>query len=77
MSFVSTKACPTILPEQKAFLQKVFEIPFKERSWKKLVNLDTLHAYCGGPIATEEAWRLDRFSRIRKFLSFVRHDFLF
>ena len=60
-----------------AFLQKVFEIPFEGRSWKKLVNLDTLHAYCGGPIPTEEAWRLDRFLRIRKCLSFIRHDFLF
>ena len=52
---VSIKACLTILLEQKAFLDKVFKIPFEERSWKKLVNLDTLHAYCGGPTPTEEA----------------------
>ena len=30
--FISTKACPTILPVQRAFLERVFEIPFEERS---------------------------------------------
>jgi len=44
-----------ILPKKNAFLERVFEIPFEERSWKKLVNLDTLHAYCGGSVPTEEA----------------------
>ena len=55
MSFVLAKACPTILPEEKAFLERVFWIPFEERYWKKLVNLDTLYTYCGGPIPIEEA----------------------
>ena len=49
---VLTTVCPRILPEHEAFLERVFEIPFKERSWKKLVNFDTL---CGGPTPSEEA----------------------
>ena len=55
MSFVSAKTYSTILPEKRAFLERVFKIPFEETSWEKLVNLDTLYDYCGGPIPTEEA----------------------
>nr|POF23438.1 hypothetical protein CFP56_07350 [Quercus suber] len=43
---VFAKACLTILLKQEAFLERVFEIPFEERPWKKLVNLDMLHTYC-------------------------------
>ena len=46
---------PMILPEQENFLEMVLAIPFAERSWKRLVTLDTLHAFCGGPIPSEEA----------------------
>ena len=53
--FVSATVCPTILFEQEAFLERVFKIPLEERSLKKLVNMDTLHAFCGGPIPFEEA----------------------
>ena len=48
--FVSDTVRSTILPEQEGFLERIFEISFEERSWKKLVNLDTLHAFCGGPV---------------------------
>lgn len=44
-----------ILLKQEVFLERVFKIPFEERSWKKLVNLDILHAYYGGLVPTEEA----------------------
>ena len=64
-----------ILPEQEAFLDRVFEILFEERSWKKFVNFDTLHAYYGGPVPTKEAQRLDRFLRIRKCFSFIHHAY--
>ena len=73
--FVSTEAYPTILPEKEAFLNRVFEVPFEERSWKKLVNLDTLHTYCGGHVPIEEARQLDRFSRICKCFSFIRRAY--
>ena len=63
---VSAIACPTILPKQEAFLERVFDIPLEERSWKRLVNLDTLHAFCGRSIPFEEARRLDRIWRVRK-----------
>lgn len=62
-------------PKQESFLERVFEIHFEERSWKKFVNLDMLHAYCGGPVPIEEARQLDRFLRIRKCFSFIRHAY--
>lgn len=66
-----------ILPEQEAFLEWVFEIPFEDRSWRKLFNLDTLHFYRGGPVISKEAQQLDYFSRVRKyfiiFIFFSRH----
>ena len=65
--FVSAIVCLTILPEHEGFLERIFEIPFKERSWKKLVNLDRLHAFYGGPIPSEEARRLDHSSCVRKY----------
>ena len=63
---VSATICPMILPEQEVFLERVFEIPFEERSWKKLVNLDTFHNFCVGPIPSEEAKQLNRVLRVRK-----------
>lgn len=42
--------------EQEDFLQCILSIPLKERSWKKLVTLDSLPAFSGGPILTNEAW---------------------
>ncbi|KAF3963578.1 hypothetical protein CMV_012051 [Castanea mollissima] len=39
------------------------------RCWKKLVNLDTLYAYCGGRVPTKETRQLDPFSRIPMELS--------
>ena len=65
--FVSAIVCLTILPKQEAFLERVFEIPLEERPWKRLVNLDILHAFCGRPVPSEEAWRLDYISRVRKY----------
>ncbi|KAF3963144.1 hypothetical protein CMV_012442 [Castanea mollissima] len=54
--WIEAIACPTILLEQEAFLERVFEIPFEERSWKRLVNLDTLHTFYEGPVPSKEAW---------------------
>ena len=51
-SLFSTQACPQISDEQEGFIRCVLEIPFKQRKWKDLVTLDTLHAFCGGPEPT-------------------------
>ena len=56
--------------EQEDFLTRVLDIPFVWSSWKRLVTLDTLHAYCGGPIPTPEAQRLDKIARIQQYFCF-------
>ena len=55
----STQALTMINKEQRDFLGWILQIPLIERSWKKLVMLDTLHAYCGGIVPMAEARRLD------------------
>ena len=56
-----------ISEEEKDFLQRILAIPFRERSWKKLVTLNDLHAFCGGPVLMDEARRLDTQTNLRKF----------
>ena len=46
----SAKELPTATLEQEDFLRRVLDIPFTQSSWKRLVTLDTLHTYCGGPV---------------------------
>lgn len=36
-----------MISEEKDFLQCILSIPLEERSWKKLISLDSLHAFCG------------------------------
>ena len=48
-----------ISDEEFDFLQCILAIPFAERSWKKVVTLDSLHAFYGGPIPMDKARRLD------------------
>lgn len=48
-----------ISDEEFDFLQSILAITFVERSWKKVVTLDSLHAFYGGPIPTNKAKRLD------------------
>ena len=57
-----------ISEEQEDFLQCILSIPLEERGWKKLVTLDSLHTFSGGPILMNEARWLDTQSRLRKFL---------
>jgi len=45
--------------KEEDFLQHILAIPLRERNWKKLVTLDNLHAFCGSPIPTDKARRLD------------------
>ena len=56
-----------ISEKEEDFLQSILAIPLRERSWKKLVKLDSLHAFCGGPPSTDEAKRLDVQAHLRKF----------
>ena len=59
---------PSITNEQEAFIQRVLEIPFKQRKCRDLITLDTLHTYCDGPEPTPAAHRLNTYSRHRKYL---------
>ena len=44
------------------------EIPLDQRKCKDLVTLDTIHAFCGGPMPTPETCRLQAYTHRRKFL---------
>ena len=65
--FYVAKACPAITLEQVDFLERVWAIPSEQRSWKRLVPLDTLHTFCGGSKPTPKAKRLDIFSQVQKW----------
>ena len=52
----------------------------EERTWAKLVNLDTVHWYCDGPKPTAAALKYEKRTRQRKsvtsfFFLFFRFDF--
>ena len=57
----------TISEEEEDFLQCILAIPFGERSWKKLVTLNSLHAFCGGLVPMDEVGRLDTQTHLCKF----------
>ena len=68
---VSASVRPSITGEQEAFIQRVLEIPFEKHKCRDLVTLDTLHTYCGGPVPTPIARKLNSYSRHRKCLLFT------
>ena len=68
---ISTCVRPSITGEQEAFIQQVLEIPFEKRKYRDLITLDTLHAYCGDPVPTSVACRLNSYSRHHKCLLFT------
>ena len=58
---------PQVSLEQWSFLEKIFnKTKLEERTWAKLVNLDTLHWYCDGPMPTATAHRYGLQVRQRK-----------
>ena len=65
--FYVARACLVITLDQVDFLEWVWAIPSEQRSWKRLVTLDTLHAFCGGSKPTPKAKRLDIFSQVQKW----------
>ena len=48
-----------ITDEQKAFICRMPKIPFDEWKCRDLITLDELHAYCGCPVPTPVARRLN------------------
>ena len=58
-----------ILHEYEALLERVLAILFMERSWKRLVSLDTLYAFSGGPIPSMEAQWLNQVSQVCKYIN--------
>ena len=63
---IVASARPHITDEQEEFIQRVLEIPLDQRKCQNLINLDTIHLYCGGPEPSLEAWKLGEYSRRRK-----------
>ena len=66
LSFLSASVRPHISSEQEDFIRRVTEIPLDKRKCWDLITLDTLHAYYGGSEPTQEACRLNAYSRWRK-----------
>lgn len=54
--------------EEWSFLEKIFAIKLKRRTWTKLITLDTIHWYCKGPELTKVARRYDSQARRHKFV---------
>lgn len=52
--------------EQESFIRRILEIPFKQRKWKDLVILDTIHAFYGGPVLTPIARQLQAYTHRHK-----------
>ena len=60
---------PQIDIEEYNFLKKTFtKSQPKERTWAKLINLNTIHWYCDGPEPTPTAIKYKERTRQRKSL---------
>ena len=58
---------PPLSLKQFSFLERIFnKTNLEERTWTKLVTLDTLHWYCDGPEPTIAARRYDAQVRQRE-----------
>ena len=77
--FSSTYNCPSsyaawdrppVLLEQFSFLEKIFnKTKLEERTWAKLVNLNTLYWYCDEPKPTIAAHQYEAQIHQRKFIT--------
>ena len=64
---MASRDCPLVSLEQWSFLEKIFnKTKLEERTWAKLVNLDTLYWYCDGLVPTATAHRYGLQVRQRK-----------
>ena len=68
--FFAIRRRPQVDLEEFNFLEKIFaKTKQEERTWAKLVTLDTIHWYCDGPQPTPAAIRYN--ARIRQRKSIV------
>ena len=65
--FFAVQWCPQVELEEFSFLERIFaKTKSKERTWAKLVTLDTIHWYCDILEPTLEAVKYDAKIRQRK-----------
>ena len=63
----SVRWCPQVDLEEFHFLEKIFsKTKPEERTWAKLVNLNTVHWYCDGPEPSTAAIKYEERTRQRK-----------
>ena len=68
--FFAIRQRPQVELEEFSFLERIFaKTKPEERTWAKLVTLDTIHWYCDGPDPTPESIKYD--ARIRQHKSVV------
>ena len=61
---------PQVDLEEYNFLEKIFsKTKPEERTWAKLVNLNTVHWYCDGPEPTAAAIKYEERTRQRKYVT--------
>ena len=69
--YFSVRRRPQIDLEEYNFLEKIFsKTKPEERTWAKLVNLNTVHWYCDGPEPTVAAIKYEERTRQRKSVTF-------
>ena len=67
--FFTVRRRPQIDIEEYNFLEKIFaKSKPEERTWAKLVNLNTVYWYCDGPEPTPVAIKYEERTRQRKFV---------
>ena len=65
--FFTVRRRPQIDIEEYNFLEKIFaKSKPEERTWAKLINLNTVHWYCDGPEPTPAAIKYEECTRQRK-----------
>ena len=63
---------PQVDIKEFAFLEKIFsKTQLEERTWAKLVTLNTIHWYCDGPEPTPAAVKYEEKIRRRKSVVFI------
>jgi len=78
--FFAIRWRPQVELEEFSFLERIFaKTKPEERTWEKLVTLDTIHWYCDGPEPTPAIVKYD--AKIRRcksivFILFERFSFL-
>ena len=67
--YFSVRRRPQVDIEEYNFLERIFsKTKPEERTWAKLVSLNTVHWYCDGPEPTPVAIKYEERTRHRKFV---------